>query len=160
MSTSTKMNQVIVHRSATTLDVIITTPMDQGNIDEVVRQLESEGHVCRKVPVNRLPTDQTYERAWFFNDELIIPIDINGSAAKEILRNKWRETRSPLLQSLDTKYMMALERNDSAAMSAISVQKQKLRNITIEHNIPDRMPSENIDTYSKRLSACWPKILQ
>jgi len=159
MSTSTKMNQVIVHRSATTLDVIITTPMEQGNIDEVVRQLESEGHVCRKIPINRLPTDQTYERAWFFNDDLIIPIDINGSSAKEILKNKWRETRAPLLQSLDTKYMMAMERNDTAAMSAISVQKQKLRNITIEQNIPDRMPSENIDTYSKRLSACWPKIL-
>lgn len=159
MNSTTKMNQVIVHRTATTLDVIITTPMIQGNIDEVMKQLESEGHVCRKVPINRLPADQTYERAWFFNDDLIVPIDINGASAKEILKNKWREARAPILQTLDTKYMMALERNDMAAMTSISVQKQKLRNITIEQTIPDRMPSESIDAYSKRLSACWPKIL-
>jgi hypothetical protein len=153
------MNQIIVHRTATTLDVILTTPMTQGNIDDVLKQLESEGHVCRKVPVNRLPTDQTYERAWFFNDDLIVPIDINGSTAKEMLRNKWREARTPILQSLDARYMMALERNDTATLTSISVHKQKLRNITIEQNIPDRMPSESIDAYSKRLSACWPKIL-
>lgn len=153
------MNQVIVHRQATTLDVIITTPIRQEEIDKVVKQLESEGHVCRKIPANKLPTDLTYERAWFFNDDLIVPIDINPNSAKEILRNRWRETRAPLLQSLDAKYMMALERNDSAAMASISVQKQKLRNITTEQIIPDRLPSETIDAYSKRLNACWPKIL-
>jgi hypothetical protein len=153
------MNQVIVHRQATKLDVIITIPIEQEDIDKVLKQLESEGHVCRKIPVNKLPTDLTYERAWFFNDDLIVPIDINPNAAKEILRNRWRETRAPLLQSLDTKYMMALERSDSAAMASISVQKQKLRNITTEQIIPDRLPSETIDAYSKRLNACWPKIL-
>lgn len=162
MASNTKtiaMNQVIVHRQATKLDIIITTPMNQEDIDKVVKKLESEGHVCRKIQANKLPTDLTYEQAWFFNDELIVPIDINPNTAKEILRNRWRETRGPLLQSLDAKYMMALERNDSAAMASISVQKQKLRNITTEQIIPDRMPSESIDAYSKRLNACWPKIL-
>lgn len=156
---STKMSFVIVHRQATTLDVIITTAIKQDDIDIVIKQLEKEGHVCRKIAVSKLPTDTTYERAWFFNDDLIVPIDINPNAAKEILRNKWREARTPLLQSLDAKYMMALERNDTAAMTTISVQKQKLRNMTTEVIIPDRLPSESIDAYSKRLNACWPKIL-
>lgn len=153
------MNQVIVHRQATTLDIIITTPIRQEEIDKVIKQLEKEGHVCRKIQANKLPMDLTYERAWFFNDDLIVPIDINPNAAKEILRNKWREARTPLLQSLDAKYMMALERNDTAAMASISVQKQKLRNMTTEVIVPDRLPSETIDAYSKRLNACWPKIL-
>lgn len=156
---STKMSFVIVHRSATSVNVVITTVIKQDDIDNVIKQLEKEGHVCRKIQANKLPTDLTYERAWFFNDDLIVPIDINPNLAKEILRNKWREARTPLLQSLDAKYMMALERNDTAAMTTISVQKQKLRNMTTEVIIPDRLPSETIDAYSKRLSACWPKIL-
>jgi hypothetical protein len=162
MSGLTKMNQqqIIVHRTATSLDIITTTPVKAGDIDKIIKQLESEGHVCRKVAVNKLPTDLTYERAWFFNDDLIVPIDINPNSAKEILRNRWREARTPILRELDTKYMKALEKNDTAAMTAVSVQKQKLRDITMDHSIPDRMPSESIDAYSKRLSACWPRILQ
>lgn len=156
---STKMSFVIVHRSATSVNVVITTVIKQDDIDNVIKQLEKEGHVCRKIQANKLPTDLTYERAWFFNDDLIVPIDINPNLAKEILRNKWREARTPLLQSLDAKYMMALERNETAAMATISIQKQKLRNMTTEVIIPDRLPSETIDAYSKRLSACWPKIL-
>lgn len=156
---STKMSFVIVHRSATSVNVVITTVIKQDDIDNVIKQLEKEGHVCRKIQANKLPTDLTYERAWFFNDDLIVPIDINPNLAKEILRNKWREARTPLLQSLDAKYMMALERSDTTAMATISVQKQKLRNMTTEVIIPDRLPSETIDAYSKRLSACWPKIL-
>jgi len=153
------MTQVIVHRPATTLEVIISTPARPDDIDKLQSILESEGHVCRKVLANKLPTDLTYEKAWFFNDDLIVPIDINPSSAKEILKNKWRVARAPLLQELDTKYMMALEKGDQTTMTTIAVQKQKLRNVTTEVSIPDRMLSESIDSYSKRLNACWPKIL-
>jgi len=96
MTTKNMTHNVIVHRTATTLNVIITTVIKQDELDSTVKLLESEGHVCRKIQANKLPTDLTYERAWFFNDDLIVPIDINPNLAKEILRNKWREARTTL----------------------------------------------------------------
>lgn len=154
------MSFVIVHRPKTTLEVMITIPTEEDCIDGIIQELETEGHVCRKVDPKRLPTDTTYEKAWFFNDDMIIPIDISPNVAKEILRDQWRQVRAPLLETLDRAYMMAMERNDPSTMADVAKRKQKLRSITSDHMVPDRLPSENIDAYSKRLSACWPKGLQ
>jgi uncharacterized protein YdaT len=55
-------------------------------------------------------------------------IQVNINKAKEITKNKLREERKPLLESLDVQFQRALE--TGADTSAIVAEKQRLRDIT------------------------------
>jgi hypothetical protein len=58
--------------------------------------------------------------------DMAIIIDINK--AKEIIKDRLRVERKPLLESLDVAFQRALESN--ADTSAIVAEKQRLRDIT------------------------------
>jgi uncharacterized protein YdaT len=55
-------------------------------------------------------------------------IQVNINKAKEITKNKLREERKPLLESLDVQFQRALESGDDT--TAIVAEKQRLRDIT------------------------------
>ena len=58
----------------------------------------------------------------------MIQIDVNK--AKEIVKDKIREARSPQFQALDVAFMQALEAGDTAALKEIAEKKQALRDLT------------------------------
>ena len=55
-------------------------------------------------------------------------IQVNINKAKEITKDKLRQKRKPLLESLDVQFQRALE--TGADTSAIVTEKQRLRDIT------------------------------
>jgi hypothetical protein len=75
------------------------------------------------------------------------PIDIN--AAKEELKNKFREARKPLLEKLDIEFLRALETKDTTKQQQIVAKKQMLRQIT-EMRLPNDIEA---------LKNIWPDIL-
>jgi len=56
-------------------------------------------------------------------------INININKAKDITKDKLREERKPLLESLDVQFQRALE--TGADTTAIVAEKQRLRDITL-----------------------------
>ena len=59
-----------------------------------------------------------------------MPIRINIKKAKEIQKDRWRETRKPLLENLDIEFMKAVEAGDTDEQQLIAAKKQELRDIT------------------------------
>lgn len=155
-----KMEYCILHRTEKNLDVNISVVPDNVSIDDIIKLLTEEGNICRKVPMGKLPKDMTYADAWFFNDQLIIPIDMDINRSKEIVKNRWRHLRAKKFEQLDVEYMKYLERSDQTNMVRISALKNRLRDVTETYSIPERLPSESIDSYSKRLTNCVPDILK
>jgi hypothetical protein len=81
------------------------------------------------------------------NTQNAIIYDINK--AKEILKDMWRKAREPLLQALDTEYIIALERRDSTKIVEVTSKKQQLRDVT-NLEIPNNF---------QELQNFWPEIL-
>lgn len=66
--------------------------------------------------------------------------------ARELLRNRLRKLRGPLLDNLDTEYMRADESGDSNKKQEIANRKQQLRDIT-KH--PDIEKAKTVDDLKK-----------
>lgn len=62
-------------------------------------------------------------------------ITVNINKAKEIVKDKLRAERQPVLQSLDVQFQRALETN--ADTSTIVAKKQELRDITKDSSLVD-----------------------
>jgi len=77
-------------------------------------------------------------------------ITVNPDKAKAIWKDKWREARKPLLESLDIEFMKAVETGNSAKQVEIAFKKQELRDVT-NTPIPGTTPEE--------IKAVWPEIL-
>jgi hypothetical protein len=90
--------------------------------------------------------DNDYFNAFEYDN---LGIACNIDKAKAIHLDKFRAARKPLLESLDVKYMKALEANDSVKASEIAAKKQALRDIT-QIPLPDNLPE---------IKEVWPSIL-
>lgn len=77
-------------------------------------------------------------------------IIINPDKAKAIWKDKWREARKPLLDSLDIKFMKAVEAGDLARQAEIAAKKQKLRDVT---------NAQIIGTTPEEIKSVWPEVL-
>lgn len=62
-------------------------------------------------------------------------ITVNINKAKEIVKDKLRAERKPVLESLDVQFQRALETN--ADTSTIVAKKQELRDITKDASLVD-----------------------
>ena len=71
-----------------------------------------------------VPADRMFRNAWVL-DGTVITEDVD--AARDIFKDKVRETRKPLLEAEDVVYMKALEADDSDAKAASATKKQSLR---------------------------------
>jgi hypothetical protein len=77
-------------------------------------------------------------------------IIINPEKAKAIWKDKWRDSRKPLLAYLDIEFMKAVEAGDSAKQAEIATKKQELRDVT-NTPIPGTTPEE--------IKSVWPEVL-
>jgi hypothetical protein len=77
-------------------------------------------------------------------------IIINPDKAKAIWKDKWREARKPLLDSLDIEFMKAVESADAEKQAEIALKKQELRDVT-RIEIVGNTPEE--------IKAVWPSVL-
>ena len=69
---------------------------------------------------------------------------INIDKAKDIWKDKWRDARKPLLETLDVEFVRALELGDAVKQSEIALKKQALRDVTktpINATTPDEIKS-------------------
>ena len=78
-------------------------------------------------------------------------ITVNMDKARDIWRDKMRETRAPILQKLDVEFQRALEQNKDT--SEIVAKKQALRDVTIH---PDIAAATTTD----ELKQVWPDVLK
>ena len=78
-----------------------------------------------------IPVDRHFRNAWVLSGADVIVEDLE--AAKVIFKDKIREARKPLLESLDVEYLRVLE-NDSSADSIVA-KKQALRDAPAASNI-------------------------
>ena len=97
--------------------------------------------------VESLDVDNTFFNAYEFDQSS--GAIINMEKAKEIWKNKFRETRKPILENLDIEYMKALENNDTVKQQEIASMKQQLRDVTAVE-LPDNLED---------LKNTWPSIL-
>jgi len=85
-------------------------------------------------------------------------LGINVDKVKEIHKNKMREVRKPLLESLDVQFMRAVESGDTAKQSEIATKKQELRDCTDlcdEHEIT----STSLLGVTAQMKQCWDECL-
>lgn len=78
-------------------------------------------------------------------------ITINIDKAKEIWKNKLRESRKPLLEKLDVEYIRAMEQGLDT--SEIISKKQELRDITTALELLNAQTPEEIKSF-------WPEVLE
>ena len=97
--------------------------------------------------VESLDVDNTFFNAYEFDQST--GAIINMEKAKEIWKNKFRETRKPILENLDIEYMKALEDNNVIKQQEIASMKQQLRDVTAVE-LPDNLED---------LKNTWPSIL-
>lgn len=77
-------------------------------------------------------------------------IIVNPDKAKAIWKDKWREARKPLLDSLDIEFMKAVESADAEKQAEIALKKQELRDVT---------QTEIIGNTPEEIKAVWPSVL-
>jgi len=128
---------IIVARSLS--NIIITVPA--GNNEELLQNVKNNvieiygaGKVIERneLPyfypnfINAINLKEDFENEDSIQNSIIY--DVNK--AKEILKDMWREVRLPLLQALDTEYIIALEKNDTNKLEEVAFKKQQLRDVT------------------------------
>tara|TARA_B100001287_G_C22605068_1_gene492305 strand:- start:406 stop:774 length:369 start_codon:yes stop_codon:yes gene_type:complete len=72
-----------------------------------------------------VPSTRHFREAWSLNGNVITE---DLAAAKEIFKDKIREVRKPLLETLDVTYMRSLETGDESNKAEAVTKKNNLRN--------------------------------
>lgn len=104
--------------------------------------------------VTRLTDAATPDRCEFRNGWVLTDgkITFHMEKCREILRNKMRIVRQPLLEALDVDYQRADEAGDAVKKAAIAKSKQTLRDVTKDPAIDSaRSPDD--------LRSVWPECL-
>lgn len=122
-------------------------PTGDSNIDKVISYLQNnnlEYTVVNKadVDVNIFEFQEAFE---FINKQ---PVFVSEKM-KEIMRNRFRVVRKPILEKLDIEYMKALEANNTQKQEEIKLKKELLRDITLIE-FPDDLEG---------IKNTWPGIL-
>jgi hypothetical protein len=97
--------------------------------------------------VDTLDIDNYFFNAYEYDDN--IGAVVNIEKAKEIQRNKWRVTRTALLQSLDIEFQRAQETGRTVDLENTIQKKQALRDVT-DTALPNDLEG---------IKNTWPEIL-
>jgi hypothetical protein len=104
--------------------VSVCIPTGELSIEEIKEKDTPNNSII--VDYDTLPnSDNDFFDAWELNGSIV---SVNIDKAKEITKKRLRIKRKPLLQAQDILFQKALETN--ADISAIVVEKQRLRDIT------------------------------
>jgi len=80
------------------------------------------------IDVNDIPSIKNVRNAWSINE--LGQIYFDRDEAIEIKKDQFRNSRKPLLEKLDVRFMRALEAGDTSSLPQIAAKKQELRDIT------------------------------
>lgn len=86
--------------------------------------VDKDGNKANAAGVS-VPSTRHFREAWSLNGNVITE---DLTKAKEIFKDKIREVRKPLLETLDVTYMKSLESGDSSDKAAAVTKKNNLRN--------------------------------
>lgn len=101
---------------------------DEEYVNLVYTQsIPSDALNVKQITENDIPKDRTFRDAWC-DTTSSTSIDIDCDKAKNIVLANVRKQREDLFKPLDDKFMMAIEKGLDT--SAISLEKQKLRDVT------------------------------
>jgi hypothetical protein len=117
-----------------------------------ISELQEQSIDCFMIEMSAIPHYIfDYQEAFLFNskDKTVENLLINFEKAKQLVKDKWRIARGPLLEKLDVEYMKALEQGNTESQASIVNQKQQLRDIT---NL--EMPND-----FQVIIHTWPEIL-
>ena len=106
---------------------------------------DKDGNLIDASSVKTKPSDRHFRNAWAISGNVIAE---DMTKAKEMFKDKIRESRKPLLEEEDVVYMKALEADDSSAKTASVNKKKALR------DAPAASAITNADTITK-LKAAW-----
>ncbi len=123
--------------------VVVKIPTPGTNFEEFAQQNPGATIVDQAT----LPKTREFRDAWTVNGT------IDVEKAKEVWKNKIRSTRNKRLQDLDIEWMKAMEKGQTTIASAISADKQVLRDITKSEELTKAKTVEEIKAF-------WPKILE
>lgn len=101
-------DQVIVDLDPVSFSIVVDKDGNEKRYDELTSQ----------------PSDRAFRNAWSLSGTVITE-DLD--AAKDIFKDKIRETREPLLAAEDTVFMKALEDDDATAKANSKTKKNNLR---------------------------------
>ena len=124
-------------------NVVVKVPMPGTDFDEFAQQYPG----AKIVDQDSLPKTREFRDAWTVDGT----VDIEK--AKEVWKNKIRPARNKRLQDLDIEWMKAMEKGQTTIASAISADKQVLRDITKREELTKAKTVEEIKAF-------WPKILE
>ena len=98
-----------------TLEQIISKDVPQGIPYEIVED-------------DAIPQSRDFRNAWVLTDK----IEVDITKAQAITKDRLRAERKPLLEALDVEVMKNI--TNAAALQEIEVEKQRLRDITLQVN--------------------------
>lgn len=133
--------------------VVVPAPNSGLSLEQVISQAVPGGAAYKVVPVEAVPSDRTYRKAWVA-DVAAGVVSHDMVKAREIHKNFMRAARTPLLAPLDTAYMKADEKGAAGATEkrTIVAQKQTLRDVT---TLPEISTAATVED----LKQVWPVAL-
>jgi hypothetical protein len=147
------MSQVVIFRQVNNKVGLLSPVLNTGlTIEEIASKDVPSSCEYQIVNKSDLPTDSTFFNSWIYS----LPISIDVTSAHEIQKNKWRNSREPILKRLDVEFMRALELGQST--TEISAKKQTLREVT-NTSLPNWESGDNVDSFSAKVKAVWPECL-
>ena len=115
------MNKVIIFTQANG-NLAVCYPTGEKTVEEVLASdCNGNGTI---IDYSSLPQDHDFFNAWELDKEQII---VNFEKAKNIIKDRLRIERTPLLAAQDVAFQKALE--SGADTKAIVVEKQRLRDL-------------------------------
>lgn len=133
---------VVIHPTRNTYPVLEDLS-DEECLERAKKDIPVDAVDFNIVDSSEIPLDRSYRGAW---------VNLNGKIehclikAKHILKDKLRMERKPLLESLDVKFMRAIEEGDTSSLKSIKEEKQRLRDIT---NLPSIESAKTIEDLKK-----------
>jgi hypothetical protein len=112
----------------------LMNPADYNNHVKMRRQLQGKSY--KVIPDNEGPLLE-FLQCYTYDEKQ--GASFHQEVFDEMIREKWRKNRAAKLQTLDTQYIIALERNDTDKIVDIVRQKTILRDIT-KKDIPKWEP--------------------
>ena len=121
--------------------IVIPSPEWGGTMAELAAHLGLTEYT--ESDVSAIPSDRTFRNAW----KADLSTDI--AKAKNILRDKIRAIRAPILADLDAEYMRADEADDNTKKTTVRNKKQVLRDAPAA-------PAIDAAATPEQLKSAWP----
>jgi len=129
--------KIIYTASDGSVCVIIPAINSGLTIEQIAAKDVPEGLTSYIVEDSAVLGNRYFRNAWKITSKKVA---VDMTKAKEIKKNYLRAERAPLLEKLDTDFMIAIEDDDTTAQASIKDKKQQLRDVTTETGLNASTP--------------------